>query len=250
MTDDAFWREVVSLAGIGPSEFAELRHLETRIVRLKFVIHSSLPHLRRDPAVVRFMQLQRRLLEAVAHIARARVAVDSSKAGPRAWLLATDPSTRILHLYRSPASVLASWRSRKFDPGMQREMQRLSLLRASIDWLKVEALTRKLSKQTVIHRLDYDHFVSSPQTSIASALTTLDLGHFAPPQWTGANRFVDGPDYHSVNGNPDRFARSEIHIAPRSVNRTNLDLTDRLMIPVASTALKIAFPAPEKHADC
>lgn len=117
---DTHWARILDAAGFDAATLAELRTLEATVCRTGFLARHrfSLAALAANPAVRRFRQLQFRLFDAIADMTGASVLVDSSKAGPRAWLLAGDERVGVVHLSRDPRDVLVSWRSVKFDPGL------------------------------------------------------------------------------------------------------------------------------------
>lgn len=248
-SEDDFWHAVIDTAGITPADIAELARLEALVSRSGFIARHgySLDRLRENADVQRFVAMNFRIFETVAQLSGTRVVVDSSKAGPRAWILATDPRVSVLHLYRSPGDVMASWRARKFDQGLGQAMSRLSVPKAAMDWAKPEHFARRLRGKATIHSMNYADLAEQPVPSVARALTALGLDGYEPPRWIDERRFRDRDGYHSLNGNPDRFSRTEITIAPRAVNRDFLDLSDRMLIPLSAGLLKLAYPMASEH---
>lgn len=241
---DEFWAAVRARAGFDAIMAAELRALESRICRTPFLLRHrfSLAALRAVPEVQRFLDLQRRLLEAVARESGAHTLVDSSKAGPRAWLLACNPDVRLVHLYRDPADVIASWRSRKFDPGLGTHMARPSIASAAGDWLKVELLVRRVAAQWPVVMLDYADLCRAPRDVSARLLADLGLSGRAQPGWTGPDSFIQGACYHSLNGNPDRFDRGPVKVSFRGSAGQDAPMRERLAIGAAARMLRQLAP--------
>jgi len=241
---DAHWRDIVADSGLTHSDFADLARLEGIVARSSFIARHGydLARLAAVPDVRQFVALNFRLIDAIGRRSGAKIVVDSSKAGPRAWLLATDQRTRILHIYRRPGDVMASWRARKFDPGIGDAMQRLPVPRAALDWAKAEHFARRLRGQAPLWSMRYDALANAPVATVAAALKGLGLGGYAPPQWLDERRFRDGDAYHSLNGNPDRFSRADVVITPRAINRDSLDTSDRMLIALAAGLLRTAYP--------
>jgi hypothetical protein len=240
LADDPWWRQVLGRGAIGSAELAEMGALESVVSRTGFLLSKrfDLAAIRHDRRVARFLELQFRLYDAIAAQTGAAVLIDSSKAGPRAWLLATDPRVGILHLDRHPSDVLASWRSRKFDKGLGADMQRLSIRQAGADWFKAELLIRRLRRRRPVLTLAYDQFVRQPRATMAATLGAT-AGDIA---WTGERCFSPAGGYHSLNGNPDRFESGEIEIAPRRVDRRRLSPVDRYSVAMVGSMLRWALP--------
>lgn len=243
---DPFWQEVQRRAAIGLEEMAELRRLEHVISRSTYIARHGyqLERLRAAGEVRRFLDLQFRLYEAVAEISGRAILVDSSKAGPRAWLLACDPRVSILHLYRAPADVIASWRSRKFDKGLGTDMQRLSLRQAAIDWWKVEYLARRLARETAVRMVDYQTLCQTPRSTLDGVLSAMGLPASDEAAWLQPDRVRPTLDYHSLNGNPDRFDRAPIAIHARAIDWSRYGTTETLAIRTIGTMLEALYRRP------
>lgn len=245
---DPVWAEILAHAGIDRAGIAELLRLEEIVARSGYIARHgfSLDRLRAQPEVQRFLALQFRIFDAIAAHFGAPVIVDSSKAGPRAWIMACDPRTRIVHIYREPTDVIASWRSTKFDKGLGTAMQRLSVRHAAMDWWKVEHLARRLSRVSDVVFLDYRRLCAAPEAEIDRVLGRLGLADRVQATWAEAAVLQPRGDYHSLNGNPDRFENSPIPIRPRGVDWSRYATGDRLAIQAAGTLLRSLYAAPRK----
>ena len=238
-----FWQAVLHDAAVTPTDLAALADLEGRLARSGHVAANgfSLPRLAADEATGRFLAPQFAIFEAVAALAGKPVVVDSSKAGPRAWLMATAPVTRIIHLYRDPTQVIASWRSVKFDKGLGTAMARPNVAAAAADWWKSEHLARRLAQETAVGMVDYRSFCAAPGPGLAAALSAAELTGSDGIDWQDARTVLPGAHYHSLNGNPDRFDTGPIKVAARTVDWSRYGLADRLAIPAAGTALATLY---------
>ena len=227
-TADAHWQRMVDAAGFDEATLAELRRLEAQVCRSTYIARRgfSLDALRADPAVRRFLELQFRLFEAVSDMTGAQVVVDSSKAGPRAWLLGCDDRVAIVHLHRDPADVIVSWRSVKFDAGLGGPMQRLPIGSAALDWWKVDRLTALLARSRPVLRLDYRDLCADPRGQVARLWSALGLDPQSQPAWVDPDTLNPGADYHSLNGNPDRFDSGALRIAARAADWSRVPLAE------------------------
>jgi hypothetical protein len=249
LPDCPTWRAILAEAGIGSAELAELARLEARVARTGFARRHGFDPARiaADPEAARFLALQRRIFAAAAAVSGRAAVADSSKAGPRALLIAALDEAAILHLRRDPGDVIASWRSRKFDRGLGADMQRLSPAAAARDWMKPEFFARRIAARRPVAFLGYEALCTDPRGTAAALAGRLglDLGGIA---WEGPARFRPGGNYHSLNGNPDRFAAGPVELAPRPVDRAALPLADRLAAGLLGAAARAAFPAPAAQA--
>lgn len=245
---DAHWQSILRQAGFDRAVVAELRALERAICRSGFIARHrfSIDSLRADPQVQRFLELQFCLFDAIAAISGSPIVVDSSKAGPRAWLLACDPRVSVLHLHRDPADVIVSWRSVKFDPGLGTAMKRMPIRAAALDWWKVDRLAALLARVHPVVRVDYRELCLSPQPTVATALAGLGIAVRQTPHWLGTDMVQPGAEYHSLNGNPDRFDTGPLRISARRADWSRIAPAERPLIRAAAGALRLLSPPPSR----
>lgn len=244
VADDDFWRNVLDVAGVGAAERAELRRLEAIVARSGYVSAAGykLATLATDPQVRAYLAPQFAIFDALSKLTGKPIIVDSSKAGPRAWAMASDPRSRMLHLYRDPTDVIASWRSRKFDQGLGTEMARPGVIAAATDWWKAEYFARKLARETAVAMVDYRALCTSPRPILDTALAAAGIAGASGVAWQDAHRVAPAADYHSLNGNPDRFDRGTIAIASRRPDWSRYAALDRMTIRAAGGALAGLYP--------
>ena len=246
---DPFWQAARSRAGIGPGEVAEARRLEGIVARSGFIARHgfSIARLSEDRSVRRFLEIQFSLFEAVSELTGRKVVIDSSKAGPRSWILACDSRVGFVHLYRNPADAIASWRSRKFDQGLGQDMQRLSVGRAALDWWKVEYFARRLGRQRPVQMMDYHQLCKTPRQTIDQALLAMKLPVTDDAAWLGSHKARPTVNYHSLNGNPDRFDRSAIEVSLRETRWSRFGMRESAMIRGTGMLLSGLFPRPSQQ---
>jgi hypothetical protein len=242
--DDDFWCAVLGAAGVGAADLAELARLEAVVARSGYIAAAGykLGTLAADPQVRAYLAPQFAIFDALATLTGKPIIVDSSKAGPRAWLMASDQRSRMLHLYRDPTDVIASWRSRKFDQGLGTEMARPGVVAASTDWWKAEYFARRLARQTIVGMVDYQALCADPKAVLDAALIAAGIAGASGIAWQGDHEVAPAPVYHSLNGNPDRFDRGVIAIASRRPDWSRYAPLDRLAIRAAGGALAGLYP--------
>lgn len=210
----SFWNEILHLSGLGPARLAALRRLEGDVIRHKTIASAgfSLSRFHADRAVQRFVAMQRDLFGAISDFTGAVHLIDSSKAAPRAWALSGLENIQIVHMHRNPGAIASSWRSRKHDPSLQGPMRQVSAAAAFGDWARAGASARALARQRTILRLNYETLVDWPRNAIRQVFGADIADQLA---WEGPAKFSPDPDYHALNGNPDRFQKGVIRIAAR-----------------------------------
>ncbi|MEM9551842.1 MAG: hypothetical protein AAGA05_11740 [Pseudomonadota bacterium] len=242
--DCPFWCEALRAAGIGPDQLAELAELEHRVIRNSHLVKLRFDPARivQDPDIARFLALQKHLFDGIRQASGARVVVDSSKAGPRARVLQAGLEPVFLHTYREAEAVMASWRSRKHDPGTNALMKRPPLSEAAIDWIKAEHTARALSRRTTVVRVDHTAFSHAPRRTLSAALDPHMPGLVDAVAWTSENSVRPAEAYHSVLGNPDRFNSGDIVIEPRGSRRDRPSARERFLIRSVGRVLNRLYP--------
>jgi hypothetical protein len=241
--DCPFWAQTLDSAGIGAPELARLAELEQSVVRNTYLVRKryDLTQLREDPQIVEFNDLQTRLFAAARQAGNAKIILDSSKAGPRAWVLAAGFSPVFLHAFRGAEDVIASWRRPKFEPSTQTPMKKPPISEAAMDWIKVEQSARSLAKSAPVCRVTYKSFANAPRETLSAALDAYFPGLVDSAAWVGPNAIQPAADYHSVLGNPDRFDTGVIEIRPQRASTSHLSMLENLAIKSVGRALETLY---------
>lgn len=240
-----FWRATLDHAGFGPDQIKRLATLENSVVRNTYLmtLRYDLARIRADDRLAEFIDLQRRLLAGARAASGAAIVLDSSKAGPRAFVLAAGLNPVFLHAYRGAEDVIASWRRPKFEPSTGSPMKKPPIREAAMDWIKVEQAARALSRVATLRRIDYLAFSSNPRATLHTALDDLFPGLVDSLDWQGENRVRPAQTYHSVLGNPDRFSREDIVIRPQHASdRSRFGTGERLLIRSVGKGLEAIWP--------
>lgn len=234
--DCAFWADVRAKAALSDEALRDLAGLEAAVVRHRAFIGDGLRGVAWSarPGARRFIAVQADLFGAVAETAGAARIIDSSKAGPRAWALSDMTGVGILHLRRNPADVAASWRRVKHDPSLGGPMRRPSFPAIARDWLAAETSARRLGAIRPVLRLDYEMLTHDPEAALRR------LGPIADGVVLEGRSFAPDPEYHSLNGNPDRFSRGRITLKPAPAPR--LPRHDAAFARLTGAALNLAAP--------
>ncbi|ANT63240.1 hypothetical protein AYJ57_22450 (plasmid) [Salipiger sp. CCB-MM3] len=220
-------------AKIGPDDLARLAVLENSVVRNKYLLklRYDLSRIRNDDRLAEFIELQKRLFEGARMASGADIVLDSSKAGPRAYVLAAGLDPIFLHAYRGAEDVISSWRRPKFEPSTGSPMKKPPIREAALDWVKVEQAAHALSRVAMLRRIDYHAFSSAPRATLHAALDEVLPGLVDSLDWQGEARVRPAATYHSVLGNPDRFNRDDIEIRPQHASdRSRFGTGERFLI--------------------
>ncbi len=239
-----FWQAVFETADMDQSRMDRLKTLENAVVRNRYLAgrRFDLRRLATDPQITEMRGHQSRLFAAIRAVSGRPVVLDSSKAGPRGWLMAGLVDCQILHVTRDPADVMASWRRRKFDPSRGGDMIRPTVLRSAWDWAKVEHSARMLARQRAVTRISYAQFAATPRDTITNVLrqNLPDIAEMI--DWQSDTSVSPPTMYHSVLGNPDRFDRGAIEVRPSHSALPNLPRVEQITIGAVAAVLRRLYP--------
>ena len=239
----SFWSEMIKATGIGDREIAYLRKLERTVVRTPYLLKKrfDLSQITSDRGIREFISIQDRLFGDIAKLSGAETLIDSSKAAPRAWILATKPNVTIVHLYRSAADVISSWRHPKWDKALNGPIRKMSIASAAREWVQAEQMIRILANRRAVQRLNYWHFATEPRRALRKTLGVSYGDVIDTIQWCGESTVLPSASYHSLNGNPDRYDKGRILIRPRKRNMGDLTRVERCKISLLGNALDCLY---------
>lgn len=231
-----FWTEVRAKAELSETVLRGLAKIEARTIRHhKLALDAICGAKWADRGdAIQFIALQKDLFSAISEVSGASRIIDSSKAGPRAWALSRMEGVSILHLRRNPGDVAASWRRGKHDPSLGGPMRRPSFPAIAREWLAAEISARRLGAVRPVLRLDYEMLTTDPHAALRR------LGPIAVDVRLEGRSFTPDPNYHSLNGNPDRFHRGQITLQPAAA--PTLPRHDAALARLTGAALNLAAP--------
>jgi hypothetical protein len=218
--DCDFWRSVTRQAFGGRDwpDVESLVSLKRRIDHwwLSPQLARGVGTRRQRADVQRYRALLHRFYLAIRAVSGAEVIVDSSKDVSHGYALrgiGEPVRPHVLHLIRDSRAVAHSWQRRKFNPGNGESMNRYSLLRTSLEWNLINALT-------ALHRptgasystLRYSDFATEPARALTAVLEAIGEGQ-RPLPLSGERTVVLG-ESHIVAGNPNRFRNGALTIDP------------------------------------
>lgn len=217
-----FWRSVLTDAFGDPDvaqrsakEIDEWRKSAVRFRHLTRVLRESDAGPHRWKTLDRYLDSAGRLYKALAHVAGARVVVDSSKHPTDAAILRLLPGVRPyhVHLVRDPRAVAYSWQRQKSSPGdgPRDEMMRLTAATSAKSWVVVNVAAEAVRRREPPNRsilVRYESFVAHPKSTVERILRLLGEETQDLP-FDDDHRVTLTPG-HTAGGNPNRFSTGPI----------------------------------------
>jgi len=161
--------------------------------------------------------------------------IDASKTPQYALFLAkaTGLDLHVLHLVRDSRAVAHSWsRTKAFDPGSARPMQRRTPWQAAWRWNRHNALALLLrGRVSSYQRITYEDLARAPLATVARAVDGAGLEPDGRP-------VADAMRRHSFMGNPVRFDRpTAADVVLDDEWRRAMSRRDRLTVTAATCVL-------------
>jgi hypothetical protein len=234
-----FWSAVMSDCHLDSGAIRSLHELEHAVVRNKFLIANrfDVDAISDDFRVSEYTGWQELIYSSVRRTSGQEIIVDSSKSGPRAWLLLKPFDPMYLHVYRHPRDVIASWRKPKFEKATSSLMKQKSVMGAAVDWVKVEQSARFLARKGRLSRLNYLDFCREPKEALRSALSRFRQNIVDDIAWIDSRSVQPSQNYHTIGGNPDRYINQAITIKETRVNASEISRRDAVMATIVGWAL-------------
>jgi hypothetical protein len=238
-----FWTAVVAEAFGGPVDgrrVARLRHSVERFRRWPYLTAAMPQPAAYRLALDRYTGLLGRLYRAIRKHSGAEVVVDASKHPAHGQVLRRMPELElsVIHLVRDSRAVVHSLQRRKDRPDHEdREdiMPTLPPVKAALNWDLTNGLCSRLARSHPRSiRLRYEDLARDPDAAVERVLRLVQ-GDVA-----GREPIADGPvdvgTQHTLSGNPIRFERGPLRIAP--------DLEWRTAMPPGRRATVTALTFP------
>jgi len=187
--------------------------------------------------LLEYSEYYRKVYDAAAQVAGARVVVDSSKVAPTALALSHHPDIdlRVLHISRDSRGVAYSWAKSVARPETSGTelMPQLTPLASSVLWSSHNAAIQLLRYRGVpVVRVKYEDLVVDPGPVVASAYRRLHLPGSGELPLVDRTSLVLGQT-HSVAGNPMRFATGRTDLRPDTEWQSKMTARDRRIVTAA-----------------
>jgi len=240
-----FWIEVVkdAFGGFDNLDLDKVDQLRARTDRLR-----AIPKLRKltsqpeafQAAVSEFGDILHKLYSSIMKVSGSELLIDSSKHPCYAHLLLATGKfdLKILHIVRDPRATAYSWQRKRKRPELHwkdEDMPRFNATTSSLHWCAANALMETFNKDIPAdyHRMRYEDLVADPRKSISDAWTAFNLPR-PNLEWISDQNEVFLKNAFTVAGNPFRFKKGKIAIAPDDEWKTKMKSTTKLLVATAS----------------
>jgi hypothetical protein len=247
-----FWRAVVEHAfgGIDSARVREMEALRLAVDRIRNIPAMAMPRVRaRDlnRKLEVYGDFLASLYASIGAVSGASFIVDSSKDAPYAYLLNTSGriDLRLLHLVRDSRAVAFSWQRSKVRPeiaGRTEYMKKFAPGLAAFLWLGMNSAIGALAL-TLQHAafVRYEDLVRAPDM-VTRLLAELSLP--APQPIPSTPHPPSAGSWHSVSGNPVRFARGTVDVVPDEQWRIALDRKSFCVVTAVTLPLLVKYGYP------
>jgi hypothetical protein len=247
--DCDFWGEVTEMAfGVEPAQVDEqtAERLKASVDakwRVPYMALPKVPH--RQPELLAYGDLLRRLYGAILEVSGARVIVDSSKDPRHGLVLSRLPQIElhVVHLIRDPRGVVFSWQRKRRRPEIHWKAQDMMVKGAwetATRWTTHNTVVELLSASAASYcRVRYEDFVADPRTALARILEPYDWDHGTPEGVRPGH--VDLEPTHTVAGNPMRFDKGALNVKLDEEWRRAMPVRERLSVAAATWPLMVRY---------
>lgn len=238
LKDCDFWRKVFIEAFQNTPDrfdFGAVITLRNRCARSRhlFLLTNSLTRRWVKPSLDGYVDLTRRLYQAVSAVAAARVVVDSSKLPSHAYLLKlTDAADLfVVHLVRDPRGCAYSWlkKRRHLDPAIG-DFPNWHPAKTSLNWIYTNGAIRKLwgGSEGRYLVLRYEDFIAQPEDSVRQIIQFVGQPVMGLPFLS--HHTVSLAPTHGVSGNTVRFDAGPVQLTLDDKWRTALKPMHKLLV--------------------
>ncbi|MFI6296064.1 hypothetical protein ACIBEJ_31025 [Nonomuraea sp. NPDC050790] len=228
----AFWRAVGERAfgGWSPALAEMVLGLRGRVDRTRRV--PRMGHRDLDA----YVSAYRRVYQAAAEVAGARLVIDSSKHASLAWCLAVGGiDVHVVHVVRDPRAVAHSWRRGVERPEDGRPMTRWGPVRTSLHWTAQNLALELLARRGVpVTRVRYEDLMGDPRATLGGLAVRLGLEAGLPYLEGSLARLSPA---HTASGNPMRFTVGPISLARDDTWQTGLPPRHRHLVTALTAPL-------------
>jgi hypothetical protein len=247
LKDCDFWRQVFAEAFQETPDrfdFAAVAALRDRCARSRHLIllTNSLMRGLVKPSLDAYVDLTRRLYQAVSAIAGAKVVVDSSKLPSHAYLLKLTGAAElfVVHLVRDPRGCAYSWQKSKRHPNPAiGNFPNWSPTKTALNWIYTNGAIRNLwgSSEGRYLALRYEDFIAQPEDSVRRIMQF--VGEPATRLPFLSDHTVSLAPTHGVSGNTVRFDTGPVQLTLDDKWRTAMKPMHKLLV---TTLTGVALP--------
>jgi len=220
LKDCDFWRQVFIEAfhqTPGRFDFAAASALRTHCARFRHLLFLQNTVMRGlvRPSVDAYVELTRKLYQAIGKTTGAKVIVDSSKHPSHAHILKLTGAFDlfVVHLLRDPRGCAYSWLKPKPHPDPAiKEFPTVHPARTSVNWMFENSAIRTLwgSSEGRYLLLRYEDFIARPEENVSRIIQFVGQPA-SPPPFLNTHALALAPG-HGVSGNTIRFEAGPVRL--------------------------------------
>ncbi|MCA9470425.1 MAG: sulfotransferase [Nitrospirales bacterium] len=221
-SDCDFWQSVVK-EGLQPGHDFDLNEIAAikKYLRFRRVPQLSMPCLtttKMRNALSQYARLRSRLLSAIQKVSGAKVIIDSSKSPVVLYALneVDHIDYHVVHLVRDSRGVAFSWLRKKpalISKNKAHYLSRFNVASSSLIWSEYNLLIEAYGQsKRLLGRVRYEDFIADPKGETLKILS--GLGEKQGDLEFLEQSSVEFKTFHSLNGNPMRFQKGKVQLAP------------------------------------
>jgi hypothetical protein len=251
--DCDFWETVASSA-FGGFDRAPSRRLASLVrtrARIRYVPEFRFLRLRTRSFRADLLELRAgltALYRGLLTASGATTIVDSSKSPAYAYLLTTIPDLEIyfIHLVRDSRAVCYSWQKKVLRPEVTSRPAYMGGFHPAASarrWNLRNSLAESLKYSTPRYmRIRYEDLVDAPRRTLEKVIRMTMTGDVPLPDFGEDPPHVDvPPTYHTVSGNPIRFAHETIAVRPDNEWHEKLGTNAKIAVSAITLPLLVHY---------